>query len=178
MLNPSKKIPLQNNPKKTYIIILNPNPRFVFPGVGVGVGVGTAIALGIGLGVGLGTGVGSGVGSGSAASAAVASLAVLSAEGSMRREGFWFGFGMKVEGVWKGFIFSVHCLGILSDPWVLPSWKLVTRQVTVMSCDVTPHGVFFCEGNRNRNQHNLPRYIKLRMHFVFFTMLSFSRQQG
>mgnify|MGYP002803387946 CR=1 FL=1 len=53
-------------------------------GVGVGVGVGTAIALGIGLGVGLGTGVGSGVGSGSAASAAVASLAVLSAEGSMR----------------------------------------------------------------------------------------------
>lgn len=26
-----KKIPLQNNPKNTYIILPNPNPRFVFP---------------------------------------------------------------------------------------------------------------------------------------------------
>ena len=86
---PIKKDPSTKQPQKN--LYHTPNPqRFVFPGVGVGVGVGTAIALGIGLGVGLGTGVGSGVGSGSAASAAVASLAVLSAEGSMRRSwGFW-----------------------------------------------------------------------------------------
>lgn len=82
---PIKKDPSTKQPKKTHIILQIRIRGWFFQGVGVGVGVGTAIALGIGLGVGLGTGVGSGVGSGSAASAAVASLAVLSAEGSMRR---------------------------------------------------------------------------------------------